>query len=544
MWVGTRRMVILPQRATTMRSPAIISLVFMLAASVTIPCQALPPPTGPEVQAVYTRLCAAAGLAQGAPHLEFDAQSTRSAAAFTDFGTTPTRIVVEQKALDVCATFGPLTNDAVAFLLGHEIAHFSMGHGWGADLQQFGDHGSVKKNMEMAMANNRAFHVFETQADQKGAFYAFIAGYSPALVADSLIRRLYKAYGWNDRMSGYPDRPVREELLRKGLVRYQEMTMAMRLADHRLALGQYHEAGKLYELLMSEGFRNPMLYTNAGACHLLQAIQLIPSAEARFTFPVEIDTRERWRGALANTMEEELLKAEDHFLEALLMDRTSSSALANLACIALVRKDLVAADHWIGAYGKCTGAHANTGAVLQAILAAERGDEQGAKDRLRTLAAAGDGLAQRNLDALEGKPTLTTSAEASTLPEERIEGRTLTELATGFAQASPLEHRGRTLLRYGTEGTCWKMAADRIDAAGATHWLYLGGTAAGYTGKSSKGIAIGSPIASVTKNHGQPHTTLNTMEGQLLIYPSAGSIFSIDRDGRVSGWTLFQERKQ
>jgi hypothetical protein len=119
------------------------------------------------------------------------------------------------------------------------------------------------------------------------------------------------------------------------------MTMALRLADQRLILGQHDEAAKLYELLLSEGFRNPMLFTNTGACYLLQAIALEPAGDMAFTYPVELDLREKWRGAGGGAVQEELLKkAEDLFLQTLLMDRTSDAAITDLACIAFLRDDL------------------------------------------------------------------------------------------------------------------------------------------------------------------------------------------------------------
>jgi hypothetical protein len=163
------------------------------------------PPDQATVQAIYKKLCAAAGLLQGAPILEFDDASAGKTGAFTDFDHEPTRIVVERKALETCATFGARTNDAVAFLLGHELAHFSMGHGWGMDFQRISDHSKVKAEMAQAFENNKAYHLFETQADHRGAFFAYIAGYVPELVADTLLQRLYGVYGWgvkNERLSG------------------------------------------------------------------------------------------------------------------------------------------------------------------------------------------------------------------------------------------------------------------------------------------------------------------------------------------------------
>lgn len=518
----------------------------VLLALVSNDVQAATPPDQATVQAIYKKLCAAAGLQNGAPLLEFDDSSTRASGAFTDFNHEPTRIVVERKALETCATFGPRTNDAVAFLLGHELAHFSMGHGWGADFQRVADHSQVKADMAMAFANNKAYHLFETQADQRGAFFAYIAGYVPELVADTLLQRLYSTYGWSAKMSGYPDRPDREALLRSGLDRYQEMTMALRLADQRSILGQHAEAAKLYQLLLSEGFRNPMLFTNAGACYLMQAIAQAPAGKIAFTYPVELDLREKWRGAGDGTSVEELLtKAEDLFMQTLLMDRTSDAAMADLACVAFLRDDLGSAAHWIAQHGKTPVMNQRTHLVLEAILQARNGDLPKAKSTLQNDVLKNSWIAQRNLQAIDGKAV----AQAPTVvlgdgTIEKIDGKSLSELATGFADAPKLDYRNSTLLRYRTAWDHWKMAADRTDAAQKTHWLYLCGTLSGYAGESSKGIGMTDPIEKMTKAYGQPDRTLQTMDGEIDLYLQHGILFHLDRDHRVSGWTLFAEKQQ
>lgn len=504
------------------------------------------PPDQATVQAIYRKLCAAAGLLQGAPMLEFDDTNARASGAFTDFNHEPTRIVVERKALETCATFGARTNDAVAFLLGHELAHFSMGHGWGADFQRISDHSQAKADMAMAFANNKAYHLFETQADQRGAFFAYIAGYVPELVADTLLQKLYGTYGWSAKMSGYPDRTDREALLRNGLLRYQEMTMALRLADQRLILGQHDDAAELYELLLSEGFRNPMLFTNTGACYLLQAIALEPAGMIDYTYPVELDLREKWRGAGDGTSQEELLKkAEDLFLQTLLMDRTSDAAMTDLACIAFLRDDPGSAAYWIAQHGKLPAKNERTHLVLEAILQARNGDLPKAKTTLQDPVLKNSWIAQRNLQAIDGKaPGPIPATAIGNASIEKLDGKSLSELATGFADAPHLDYRGSTILSYRMAADHWKLAADRTDAAQKTHWLYLCGTHPGYAGESAKGIGMTDPIEKMMKAYGPPDRTLQTMDGEIDLYIQHGILFHLDRDQRISGWTLFAEKQQ
>jgi len=88
------------------------------------------------------------------------------------------------------------------------------------------------------------------------------------------------------------------------------------------------------------------------------------------------------------------------------------------------------------------------------------------------------------------------------------------------------------------------MAADRTDAAQKTHWLYLCGTLAGYAGESSKGIGMTDAIEKMTKAYGTPDRTLQTMDGEIDLYLHQGILFHLDRDQRVSGWTLFAEKQQ
>jgi hypothetical protein len=118
------------------------------------------------------------------------------------------------------------------------------------------------------------------------------------------------------------------------------------------------------------------------------------------------------------------------------------------------------------------------------------------------------------------------------------------EIATGFDDAGKLVYRNTTLLYHHQEKDHWKMSAERTDAANKTHWLYLAGTRTGYTGKSTKGIALGAPLESVSKAYGAPTRTLQTLDGELHLYAGEGLLFHLDRSMIVSAWTLFAEKQQ
>ena len=80
-----------------------------------------------SVERVYSDLVKAIGDGSKiAPPIE----SSRTESRVAYFSPSRQTIFIEEKFLNVCASFGTDSLNALSFILGHELAHFYRNHGW------------------------------------------------------------------------------------------------------------------------------------------------------------------------------------------------------------------------------------------------------------------------------------------------------------------------------------------------------------------------------------------------------------------------------
>jgi len=139
-------------------------------------------PNRERVESIFNRLYRTSGIKiLEKPKLEISNENENVAAYYPRKNV----IEIEQKALTVCESFGNEFESAVAFILGHELAH---------SLQK---EGRVKDQATSYLAFD---HVedsgkrTEHNADMYGIFNAYLAGYKTIEILPDLIYRIYEAY--------------------------------------------------------------------------------------------------------------------------------------------------------------------------------------------------------------------------------------------------------------------------------------------------------------------------------------------------------------
>ena len=136
-----------------------------------------------QVASVYNHIATAMGLLER-PELVFERYASSSVAAIQ---FTKNQIIFEEKAYDICATFGERTDDAIAMILGHELAHYKLQHNWGDDFTSSFALGDVHNSINKANVELEQMHFWETQADQMGGIYAYLGGYNILGIAKELF---------------------------------------------------------------------------------------------------------------------------------------------------------------------------------------------------------------------------------------------------------------------------------------------------------------------------------------------------------------------
>lgn len=273
------------------------------------------------------------------PAIEIVAE-TRNAAQFVRRTNT---ILVGIKTFEVCRVFGKDSLSALAFVIGHEMAHaFQLN----AKQTSFLAYDKMKEADPAA----------EKDADIQGLFNAWLAGYQAAELLPYLIEGVYVVYDLKGK--NLPDYPTLEERKRAaGELRLaaSELIRMYETAQYLTAVGQY-ELAVACLLNVENRYKGREIYNNLGINLLLQAMHISEKNVDPYVFPFELDcdarlkkpqaerggsdiSPEQWsqRGhllakaaeyfSLAAKMDYEHLPAEINYLCAMVLNNKAAEAI-------------------------------------------------------------------------------------------------------------------------------------------------------------------------------------------------------------------------
>lgn len=240
----------------------------------------------------------------------------------------PARIVVREEVLQLCETFGSQSEDALACLLGHELAHFFHQHG-----QKQGFFAPLMDGTNNPYASQN----LEAIADRTGIFLAYLAGYNAFNVAPAVYRRLYERFKLPDSLHGYPPKRVRIQMVADTAARVRELARAFDVGEAFYMKHDYQAADEVFTWLLSR-YPSAIIFNNLGAIKLNKALRLmdIPSGNrlVRYAYPVEFDADNRLATApRRDNLDYKIpLKEALNLLEAAHREQPySESALVNVA---------------------------------------------------------------------------------------------------------------------------------------------------------------------------------------------------------------------
>ena len=271
---------------------------------------------------VYARLVHAMGDPSDAPQLlilsKKSVSQTGTLAYLPGIGSAkPGQILVQSGVLSLCRQFGPQADDALACLLGHELAHFQYRHGnkkgFFAPLVTTGSSASgSSKNLEAV-------------ADRAGVFIAYMAGYEAFTVAPRIYAALYATFHLPDRQPGYPDRSQRLTMVADTATRVRELAQFMEVSEVYYLLHDYTGASKAATALVSR-LPDATTLNNLGVIKLNQAMEQMPAASTtprlRYLLPIEYNADNR---LLASHRRDETQPYQLLLTDALLLFQTALS---------------------------------------------------------------------------------------------------------------------------------------------------------------------------------------------------------------------------
>lgn len=284
------------------------------------------------------------------PAIEID-RDERQAARFVRRTNT---IEVGVKIFEVCRVFGKDSLSALAFILGHELAHAFQPNTVQTGFLAY-DRG------ESGDANA------EKDADVQGLFNAWLAGYNTTDLLPYIIEGLYVAYDLKGKnLPRYPSLDERKLVAQEVRLLVTELMRMYETGNYLIAIGQYDLAAACFRS-MEPRYKGREVYQNLGISMVLQAINISEKNVDPYVFPLEPDCNTRlqktktgrepadltpgqWqkRGELlagaascferAGKMDNEYMPAEINYMCALVLNAKSAEAIEYCEKRALMEK--------------------------------------------------------------------------------------------------------------------------------------------------------------------------------------------------------------
>jgi hypothetical protein len=256
-------------------------------------------------------------------------------------------VYLEKKALNLLCNSSN-KEDAIAYVLAHELAHHYLNHSWMKNIGfTFTSELKNQLNKDLKTANIRKTE--ETQADLFGGFFSQISGYNSLQIAEDVLKLLYKNYNLPEIIEGYPSLTDRENIVKNNLEELNKLSVIFKTGNLMAVTEEYSNAIKCYEHILSKNFTSREIYNNLGALYLLKAIKFDDEL-SKYSFPILFEGnsrasyKETTRGfdGLSETKTRDTINyflnlADDNFNRSIHLDNNFKKAKINLLISEIIK---------------------------------------------------------------------------------------------------------------------------------------------------------------------------------------------------------------
>jgi tetratricopeptide (TPR) repeat protein len=502
-----------------------------------------------DIHEIYSRLARASGDPRRPPQLielpvNHRAALTSRIAWFDPKGGT---IGIDSKLIRLCSEFGERSDDCLALFLGHELAHFYKDHGWGSDFGNRLQPLAVASRIQRQEESAGQILALETQADEAGEIYGYLAGYDTLGIAPEALQKVYGAYRLQKSLRGYPALSERVEIARLSAKRLNELAPVFEAGNLLLVLGRYAEAGRCFEHVVRI-FPSREMLNNTGVARALQAAVLLPASSRARQYPwvIENETRLFWPNSNSREAVDplELLRDAQHWLrQSVERDPAYVPARINLAAVSdLLGQHGSAADEADAAIRLAeqggTPSFLRQSALLIKTIALEHGGQSEIAARFFAQRALSLGVSpdiwnmfltgkSAGNESLPSQPATRISpldgARPTNIRFERPPVRIAGHLGESplLLRTQPLGKRQALLIMMG-QTRLYAITSARHSAAVSTTGLHVGGTLAEVQRICGEGSRYGSS------------------GGSWFACPSQNLVFEFGSDEKVSRWITYE----
>ncbi len=543
-------------------------LLFLLLLLPAFSLSAAPKTAREVLEETYMRLWQVTGLNEDPPEVRFISTNSRGAFIAHDHGKFT--VYVEEKVYEICMSFGDRGTDALAYILGHEIAHYSSGHQWGSTFVSTYGFNDVSGEIDTAVKALSRLPYWETQADLKGGIYCYMAGFNPHGIGDTLLQALYAVYPWNpegksirksykngqyeyDTIKPYPSLEERLAIASLNDSLVSTLVQVFEAGNLAMVIGRYDDAIQLLEFTLKRGIKSREVYNNLGVVYAQQAIKALGNNKVTFAYPFELDLQSRISYTTKGVNDEAvalLEKALIKFRQAYTFDPDYATALTNMAgvysLLGELRKAQFYAEEAINlADEKHQDNTLSNAKVMLGIVLVQQDNKKSAQKLFETEIENGNLMASVNLEIIKGgklnklKPGFfAKSREDNEVHEAQFGNMDGVDLYGNFN----IENYKTIPVFYGmlyvsdyphSKLFYWMGERDN-------HPLIMQKSGEDFDEGSVWGIKRGSSFDELKSLLGNNYKMQNTSQGILIHYPLNQVVFLVDSNQQVESWMIYR----
>lgn len=443
------------------------------------------------------------------------------------------RIVIEEKAYNICQKMGADSINALSVIIGHEFAHY-LYHQVQSDSSCI----KIEKDDKFRFRLQQ-----EQEADLYGLFTAYLAHYDVIEVAPKILNKLYRAYKFQEHLPNYDPLKVRQRANTAAIKKLKKLIHIFETANYLTAIGDYTKATVLYRTIL-KNYKNFEIYNNLSVATILDAIDLSSNINFPFVYPLELNLssrlykcREPFGTGFPSERKKMLEEAKKYLIKAMEYDPYSVSIQINLACVnnmlgnsTRTLNNLEKATQFLPS--KVQKGHIE---IIYGIVYENLGQQDLAKQKFEKVIQDFSGtnqlIAQTNLQILKGNPL--QSERYSQEVKEHIGSRKIEDLKN-YPNRIPLDLE--YILRYDKKN---KTSFSLINRSN-TNKTYLIRTRNKKEYTSTQ-IGIGTSENKVREIY--KHEIIKnipTDKGSFIVIPTKGLIFFIGSQSKVKEWGIFK----